>query len=332
MKPSTGKAIKHIFAVCCVLLTGYMVMLQLLRFIQNNDVSTSDFKRFNHSPLDVYPTYSICMNSNKGGIFVDQYLEDAFGPDDSDQINSEMYASMLSGKEYPNISTEINAIKNLPSTYDDGTIQFNDFAIDLKYEQRLENRSIIANVEGNDNLIISQDEHYTSSFYIPFQNHQRKCFTRESKFSPRTQQIYDRLTINATKLAIQSSVDIKVFIHHPGQLCRNFDKPFLAFPVSYFATSSFNEFKNKFVISQINVLRKRPDANVPCNPTLKDDDEMVLKAITEKVGCVPPYWVSLLGNNNMLPTCNTSSQMNDIFEYQCNSFESCPERPNAKIH
>ena len=201
---------------------------------------------------------------------------------------------------------------------------------------RFENRTIILIKKGQDEILASDNENGISSpLFISFQNHQQICYSRLSEYKPRVHQVVDMLTFNATKLS--KLLEMKIFIHYPNQLLRNFDKKFIATPIGYFTNqgpNAPNEFKYKLFISQISVIRKRFDSSMPCDPMLLNDDQRLRKVIMENVGCIPSYWSSLSNKDaaSSLPSCNTSSQLNDLFEYQCNCFETCRFRKQSSIN
>ena len=98
MKDSTENVIKISFLSCCLVLAGYMVSIQFLRYISNEDVSASFFKRFNLSPIDLYPTYSICFKDTNGGIFDDTNIQDYFSLGNTKEIGRK-YSDALAGIE-----------------------------------------------------------------------------------------------------------------------------------------------------------------------------------------------------------------------------------------
>ena len=61
-------------------------------------------------------------------------------------------------------------------------------------------------------------------------------------------------------------------------------------------------------------MRKRHNANHPCNPDLDDDDEQFRIQAMGKVGCVPPYWKHLQVTPMTLRDCNSSFQMREMYD------------------
>ena len=48
---------------CCIFAT-YMTAKQIIRFLENDDSTAIHFRRFNLSPKDTYPTFSICLTGS----------------------------------------------------------------------------------------------------------------------------------------------------------------------------------------------------------------------------------------------------------------------------
>ena len=79
-------------------------------------------------------------------------------------------------------------------------------------------------------------------------------------------------------------------------------------------------------ISQVTVIRNRPDSNDPCNPSWRNEDSKIIETILndEGVNCIPIFWNSTLNFTSNLPQCSTTSQYNRLREITANysSFET----------
>ena len=81
--------------------------------------------------------------------------------------------------------------------------------------------------------------------------------------------------------------------------------------------SSIEENENlvRITLYEISIIRKRPNANIPCdlNKNSNDDDHW-RKAALSFLGCLPPYWTTFSPQSNFsLPTCNSSTQLKDFY-------------------
>ena len=51
------------FSVACFLLAAYMTFTQILRYFENSDASSVGYRKFNESPQDRYPEFTMCFTS-----------------------------------------------------------------------------------------------------------------------------------------------------------------------------------------------------------------------------------------------------------------------------
>ena len=70
---------KVLFTMVCFLLAAYMTNTQVIRFLRNDDSTTIAFKRFNLSPDDKYPTFSICFTGAELHWYNDKNIFDQYG-------------------------------------------------------------------------------------------------------------------------------------------------------------------------------------------------------------------------------------------------------------
>ena len=67
------KSFREIFNLLCIYLAGYMTLTESLRYVENKDTSSFGYKKFGETPLDKYPTFSICLHSSQQNFF--EYLD-----------------------------------------------------------------------------------------------------------------------------------------------------------------------------------------------------------------------------------------------------------------
>ena len=121
--------------------------------------------------------------------------------------------------------------------------------------------------------------------------------------------VMESLTI--VRKLLSSFARLKIYVHQSGQLMRTFEK--VAYEKLLFHISSISR---HITISPtlVSVLRKRPDANEPCNPDLYDDDEQVRSQIMSLIGCIPPYWKPLQSKPIDLNDCKSSLQLKKAYD------------------
>ena len=66
-------------------------------------------------------------------------------------------------------------------------------------------------------------------------------------------------------------------------------------------------------VAQVVILKKRPNAIIPCDPKIMDDDDYIREKVIRHVGCVPIYWTLIKPMDKAMPVCNTSSQMKELY-------------------
>ena len=150
-------------------------------------------------------------------------------------------------------------------------------------------------------------------FYISHLDPTTICYTKKSSFVQGMSVKDDWILFILPKLREWNRyLYFRVYIHHPGQLTRVFDKPIL---------NSFLDVINRennhliFSIAQVTVLRKRFNAKVPCDPDLENDELKLKLEIMRRVGCAPNYWRAIVPQKYLMKECSESSEMAKIYEY-----------------
>ena len=270
------------------------------------------YKKFNNSPVDRYPTFSVCFSfgfqklSLRTGEYVtlqEQFrneLKSKFG------INGEEYNQILKGKAISRSFWGTTISFSNISRFDHKQYTFKLASFIERFRFRTRERH--------------QDKYHTEMkrdnesmpFYFSYADPDRICFTRKSEIEYGFVRITDDISINFDYL-LESAADLEVYIHHPGQLTRSFGKPDF-FGNLYHQTGGLDGEKNSltFTLDQVTTLRKRPTARVPCDPYLQDDDFRFKKEVIWKVGCVPVYWKFIMPNDDSIKSCITSKEMADI--------------------
>ena len=135
-------------------------------------------------------------------------------------------------------------------------------------------------------------------FFKSYQDPNFLCMTKRVKYVPNQILNFASLVFNATAFYNSNVENLLVYMHHAGQLTRQFGKQILQLTRSNFK-KAMNSSSNYYTIhiNQVEILRKRHDAIIPCNRTLTDDDAMWRNKIIEKIGCIPDYWSELYSDS-----------------------------------
>ena len=294
---------KLLIGLTYVLLVVYSLYHLIIRYLDNKDASAIDFHLFNHSPNDNYPAFTICLYGTNGKMYTsfENELKTEFG------ISASEYEMLLKGKKVG--EKGIQDISNID--HERFAFKLQEFLHRAKYETHNKSEDMYYGGENNGDA----DSSFSNfPLYISHKEPDTTCYTRITKFVSGNFRKNDKLILLLEKMTNQTDYHshFQIYIHHPGQLTRVFKKPNFE---SYLGDiTNLNNYLS-MRISRVSVLRRRPDANLPCAPKL-DDDEMKLRMeITKVVGCFPPYWKYMVSNNSFFGICNTSKQLAAIYHY-----------------
>ena len=148
--------------------------------------------------------------------------------------------------------------------------------------------------------------------FISYEMPSMICFTRESLYISKSPRLYDSISFNFTAIEeyIIEDTNIQIFIHYPGQLMRSLEVPHF--------TSSWNNYNSKknleIKLSQVTVIRKRPDGNEPCNEEIDDYDSHLREYVSSEVGCIHPFWRKHLKARLNLSDCKLPEELKSVIE------------------
>ena len=282
--------------------------MQIRRYLDNKDTSSFHTKEFNQSPLDLYPSFTYCFEDKTGGIYDKRNFTELTG------LTREAYQKALMGeKEIFNNKSDIRT-PNILET------EVNSVSHELGYIfSYMESYFLNNSIEHSTRSM----EFYGSLMEFPliyksYQDPIKMCFTRRSVFEEGIIRQSDYLaTAGAKILAKRLNMKTKLlfYIHQDGHLIRAFRNV----PVySYYLKKDVWPLYpvDRFLLLnlvRVSILRKRPDANDPCNPKLDDDDKEFRHQIVDRIGCIPPYWKQFQYESSALRQCNTSTELREIF-------------------
>ena len=294
-----------------------MTNTQVIRLLKNDDSTTIAFKRFNLSPRDKYPTFSMCFKGAELRWYNDKFIFDQYG------ISSSKYEKLLKGEKvskyrynYTSKLYDKFPVEYIPGASEDQvdkfSISISDILTTLRYRISPDEKSIEykKREKGNRKGRLPLKIGYTSPDTI--------CFTKSSNDSLDTVNRYDLLELDRAIFGNEKyqNVELKLFIHYPQQLLRAFHKP--AFKSTVGDKNSGNRFwRNllRITISDVTVLKKRPGSNVPCDESLVDDDLKLQLQIIKSIQCIPVYWHSVLKTGLNLEICNSTNELKRAYNF-----------------
>lgn len=283
-----------------------MTIKETLRYLKNEDISTITYKNFATSSQDTYPTFSLCfMDDNDEGIIYEHFKDDitATLPMAYDKIDpATTFSRILKGEKISIGLTQEEALSiyNISEAYANMfSIKFEELYdyIEFTTEHSNDTLTLYSNINTNESLPV----------YLSYQDPSTICFTRKDDKNLNIIRMEDSLNLFREELEkFQVRLKFKIFIHHPGQLLRGFDAPVFESEMRHI---DWDKPMLTFKIMQQSIWRKRPDAIIPCNSYLYDDDLKIRMKISEVVGCIPVYWKNIMPILASYEICHTPEEM-----------------------
>ena len=288
------------FIVACLVLACYMTTKETLRYFKNNDTSTITYENFATSQKDTYPTFSVCYGQPYS--FFRNEIVSTFPIFKGAWIFARVLKGLKPLDDLPDHkSLDIRNISENQMKMFSVKLQWLYFGIKFKTEHL------------KDGLTLNSYDDIKPQFpfYVSYHDPGQICFTRKDDFKENVKRIEDTLILHKEHFQrFLRNAAVRIFIHYPGQVLRGFDAPVFA---RRFGDLNWEKSSINFKISHVSILRRRPDANAPCNMDLQDDDLQLRIQISEDVGCIPIYWTSIMFKSLKLKACNTSEEMKKIW-------------------
>ena len=312
-----GQILGVLFQLGCFILAGYLSYQQFEQYALNEDSSILGFRQFNKGPEDLYPAYTVCINSmDRGSIFRndENFLNLTHYP------SRLVYNQILQGKC---CNDKTIVAKALDMDYED--------VLDVNIKDYILHKTTINKVGD----VIHDWDHESNdpldTFYRSYQDPNMVCMTDKVPYSPNLHLKRDSLLFDAEKMYVDLMtrsfwyyrIVIDFFIHQPGSLIPMLNDPILrldALQLSFIRNTS------RFInvrVNQVEVLEKREDAEITCNKSLTDFDLMYKDSVIKSIGCIPLYWKRFLNNSGVekmnetkIPDCNTKDQYLHASQYQ----------------
>ena len=311
----------------CLIVTLYLTFISLSHFLENNDTSVINSREFNFRPMDVYPTYTICMEDARkfwetmyhDGIYQSWYIKNVKGvkwPWNRMHLKPwHKYRKFLKGEIIGKYEEQVNRERELMSEID-----FTKATKPLaKFMEKMEVVETIL-TETKYSLIKRNKPGNRSTFesmlFLIDQSPNTLCYTRKSSSITGYRKIKEKLTFRGKDVFGLHLTGLNVFAHHPGQFRRRKNQ---IVRVDLWGRSSDQRFDNTnydIEIVSTNILRRRKDANRQCNDKIdSDDDTHWIKSAIEILDCIPPFWKPFYEwQNSTFSTCKTSEEFKKYYD------------------
>ena len=156
-------------------------------------------------------------------------------------------------------------------------------------------------------------------FYIGYQTADMICYTRKSDDTSSFARVYEELIMDWEEFSkwMYADSELSIYIHSPQQLWRSETPKFWTKFSDIKGENDFDNYEHniRLQMSQITVVRKRPNSNDPCDALLHDDDRKLQRKIAKHIGCVPPYWKTTLVNSSEFDQCQNAQQLKAANHY-----------------
>ena len=301
MDKSSNRGLGLGFCMACMLLTIFLSALQLKKYYENNDSSSFKYREFLATSVDKYPLFTICYEKSENELKGPNLLNNNYLTRHG--INGNAFQKAISGK-VSNLTPELYSLK-----YDDAMPHLNQ-TIQMFHVNTLDCKltwySNSSNKEKNDNCnskIINDVEPMFKSYQDP----EKVCFSRNNDYGPQRIRTHEKLTLNWEFLKSANGT-FRVYHHNKQQSLRRICKYIISKETSRVEPGIL-----EFLVSEITMLRRRIDANEPCDPNVNDDEE-ALNVIMKRFNCTPPYWEFMVPKSIRYPHCTSAKQLKDIYD------------------
>ena len=301
----------NIFQLICFILATYMTIRLVDRFLANRDATSITYKGYSNTLQDKYPTYSLCFQGTPFHWNKDLEIFSAY------ELTAFDYQRMLVGQtpiryQYDVISRLYSKIPTSMANesfvnHTNFHVQFSEILVSAKFTYENSNHSIHFRNQAEKT---SKDP---LPFKVGYHTPEMICFTRDSNESIGSIRLNDHMFLNIPVLnhTLYEETEMEIFVHYPGQLIRSLNNPILSLSFGEYQLGKMLEIK----LSQGTVLRKRADSNEKCNDKIELHDEVLMKEISKKFKCVPPYWTGVVVKDLILSQCTSPSILREVYTY-----------------
>ena len=277
----------------------YTTYMLCEKYYANHDSSQVSAKLFNKSPIGRYPSFTLCIYQKKGGLLLEDVSAREFG------IGRKVLNDILHGTtEDMNKTLSKLSFENVTIRLEDLLEQF--AAEDIDYKEYDEWKPLAHN---------SKKLPLTQSYQDPT----TICYTYDTKYHPSVSLNALKMKVNITKFLKLDEGKMYIQIHYPGLMIRDMKSFIHKIGHLEYVGPIYGNNQIDYQISSISLMRFRENANDRCDPKLIDDNAEWMAYVTNKLGCKPFYWKTLVHHDyhghEALGLCTTRSQMKNLMDY-----------------
>ena len=263
-----------------------MTVILAARFLENQSATSISYQQYHKRPQDIYPTFSICFS----GTAFHWYNELAIF--NVHELTSTQYERMWKGQrvykyEYDDASklfrkVPIQGINSYNDYFDHFRVAMSDILLEANFTTENMNHTKIyrksaKNPADKENL-----------FMIGYETPEMICFTRNSVQIENLIRVEDSLAFNKSlmKSPVFENTDLQIYVHYPGKLMQALNNPI--FTSKFYKYQWDNTLEMRLL--QVRLWRKRTDSTNACKSEILNDDLYLQRIISNKFGCIYPFW------------------------------------------
>ena len=278
-----------IFHLLCLVIAFGLTLKCLVKFLENNNLSSLNYKKFHKNEYHIYPSMSWCIiypfNENE----LKKYGKD---------INVTSYSEFLQGRHWDEKMIDIDFDKVTTSLADNLLESWLLLHDDTVYHY-------------NQSTKTSDPSGWVPNFYVSFRSSIRKCFTFDMPFM-------EQQPVNIFGLAMKNEFFPRgvrptandkdrfyVYLHYPGQRFTSI------YTLKYdweLKSNQSNPYNMQYEVRDVEVNRHRVRSQQPCIEDWRNYDKILMDDIMFEAGCRPPHWET----THNLSLCSESKQMTYI--------------------
>ena len=260
-------------------LTVYFIYLYAL----NADLCIVDFKKFYDTNEDLLPTLSLCL---KNPFLKEKFMEQNHLINDTSYLSflkSEIFHPMFLSIDHKNVT--INLSENVA-------------AYQVGYRNGTLKRHHKNQANGTSWSIF---KYSFSGFWV------KKFFNCYDLQIPRDKQVRYFITSISTSIfpngiRPQQNYGMMTLLHYPNQVLKSGKTMKYSFP-----QKRTDHYIMRYIVTGVEVIRRRNKGNYPCNEDWENYDNSVLSNHVTKIGCRTPYHYP--NNSSIVPICNSTEAM-----------------------
>ena len=318
------------------------------KFWMDENASVINYKPFHDTELDIYPTFSVCINSGKtiSGIGtpmndprfnVELYnltiLKEKYGLDDaSARKEIDDYISFLMGKnitydktkfeiDYDNVSLDLNDYLHLVGIVSGDKILYEWKKKDdkgrghvnsaEKYDPFLRHRKYDPYKRETNTINKKEQFKKDGPFKISFRHPLMKCFSMDI-----SRTVIEEMKKGTTLSTFAFTMDFNVSLFQRESMLSmayylHYPNQLMrsnALEIVLLGPDSFT-FRKQFWVDTIEVIRHRNSRHTPCNDANFNDDELIRRKLIKSAKCTPPHWPL---DSEYKERCSTREQLNNV--------------------